>query len=204
MKKTFKYRIYPNNEQCKALDSIFEFCRFLYNCALEEKINYYKLFKEQERRYGKFSKEELGSNYSTINGNSNSLIGSYKNLVIGDSNTNTVSALDIILGNNNILDGASSSLIMGDANKMVSAHADILVKKEDSVSHFARFVYDIVLHNDGEFTNIIDAVNETLKQSANDGDSWSVTVNQDEIVIDAYGSDNRISISRIDWTELIA
>jgi hypothetical protein len=91
-----------------------------------------------------------------------------------------------------------------DTNKIISVHADILIKKTGSVSNFARFIYDIVLHNDGEFTNIIDAVNETLKQSANDGDSWSVTVNQDEIVIDAYGSDNRISISRIDWTELIA
>ena len=41
---SYKYRIYPNDIQRKALDSTFGFCRFLYNCALEERISYYKKY----------------------------------------------------------------------------------------------------------------------------------------------------------------
>jgi len=41
---SYKYRIYPNDIQRKALDSTFGFCRSLYNCALEERISYYKKY----------------------------------------------------------------------------------------------------------------------------------------------------------------
>ena len=44
MKRTYKYRIYPNKEQCAALQSIFWFYRFLYNSALEERKAYYKKY----------------------------------------------------------------------------------------------------------------------------------------------------------------
>ena len=44
MQKAFKYRLYPNKEQRKALFSIFKFCRFLYNSALQERISYYKKY----------------------------------------------------------------------------------------------------------------------------------------------------------------
>ena len=44
MQKAFKYRLYPNKEQRKALFSIFKFCRFLYNSALQERISYYKTY----------------------------------------------------------------------------------------------------------------------------------------------------------------
>jgi len=46
MKRTYKYRICPTKEQRAALQSIFWFCRFLYNSALEERKSHYK-------RYGK-------------------------------------------------------------------------------------------------------------------------------------------------------
>jgi putative transposase len=42
MLRTFKYRIYLNNIQREALNSHLNFCRFLYNNALEERIKYYK------------------------------------------------------------------------------------------------------------------------------------------------------------------
>jgi putative transposase len=42
MKRSFKYRLYPNFKQQKVLFEIFGFCRFLYNSALEERISYYK------------------------------------------------------------------------------------------------------------------------------------------------------------------
>ena len=48
MQRTFKYKIYPNIEQRKALFNIFDFCRFLYNSALEERINFYKLTKSSK------------------------------------------------------------------------------------------------------------------------------------------------------------
>jgi putative transposase len=42
MKRTFKYRLYPNNKQYEVLYNQFNFCCFLYNCALEERISFYK------------------------------------------------------------------------------------------------------------------------------------------------------------------
>jgi putative transposase len=44
VKRTYKYRIYPNKMQREALHGIFDFCRFLYNSALEERISHYKIF----------------------------------------------------------------------------------------------------------------------------------------------------------------
>ena len=42
--KSFKYRLYPTEAQSKKIDNSFDLCRFLYNCALEERISYYKHF----------------------------------------------------------------------------------------------------------------------------------------------------------------
>lgn len=47
MKKSFKYRIYPNDSQIKSLEKTFNLCRFLYNSSLEERISYYQ-------KYGKY------------------------------------------------------------------------------------------------------------------------------------------------------
>lgn len=44
MNRSYKYRIYPDKIQRKALDEAFSFCRNLYNCALEERISYYKTY----------------------------------------------------------------------------------------------------------------------------------------------------------------
>lgn len=42
MLKAFKYRLYPNREQRKAIDFTLERCRLLYNRLLEERIHAYK------------------------------------------------------------------------------------------------------------------------------------------------------------------
>jgi len=42
MKKTFKYRLYPNKQQEEILNSSIEVCRHLYNCCLGERIDAYK------------------------------------------------------------------------------------------------------------------------------------------------------------------
>ena len=42
MKKTFKYRLYPNKTQIKCIDEQFYEARNLYNCALEHRITVYK------------------------------------------------------------------------------------------------------------------------------------------------------------------
>ena len=41
---TFKYRLYPNDSQIKSLEKTFDLCRNLYNCALQERISFYKSF----------------------------------------------------------------------------------------------------------------------------------------------------------------
>jgi putative transposase len=46
MKRSYKYRIYPNKLQREALQQIFWFCRFLYNNALEQRIAYYKRYQK--------------------------------------------------------------------------------------------------------------------------------------------------------------
>ncbi|MEZ4606264.1 MAG: helix-turn-helix domain-containing protein [Deinococcales bacterium] len=40
--KAFKYRIYPNKGQEQKLLWTLDQCRFLYNCALEQRIRAYK------------------------------------------------------------------------------------------------------------------------------------------------------------------
>lgn len=44
MNRNFKYRIYPNQAQSAELSNILDLCRNLYNCALEERISFYKKF----------------------------------------------------------------------------------------------------------------------------------------------------------------
>jgi putative transposase len=44
MRRSFKYRIYPNSQQIEILEKNLNFCSFLYNNALEESISYYKHF----------------------------------------------------------------------------------------------------------------------------------------------------------------
>jgi putative transposase len=46
MKLSYKYRIYPNKKQVEVLEKNFNFCRYLYNCALQERKNYYLKFKK--------------------------------------------------------------------------------------------------------------------------------------------------------------
>jgi putative transposase len=41
---TYRYRIYPTNSQIKRLEETFGACRFLYNCALQERISYYNKY----------------------------------------------------------------------------------------------------------------------------------------------------------------
>lgn len=45
MIRAFKYKLRINKLQRISLEEMFEFCRFLYNCALEERIKYHKLAK---------------------------------------------------------------------------------------------------------------------------------------------------------------
>ena len=42
MRLSFKYRIYPTKAQIKIIEENFEFCRVLYNCNLEDRINDFK------------------------------------------------------------------------------------------------------------------------------------------------------------------
>ena len=46
MRLSYKYRIYPNQQQTEKLQEVFGFCRFLYNSALEERIGHYRKYKE--------------------------------------------------------------------------------------------------------------------------------------------------------------
>ena len=46
MIRSYKYRIYLNKTQTSEIENQFYFCRFLYNCALEEKISSYKAYKK--------------------------------------------------------------------------------------------------------------------------------------------------------------
>ena len=45
MRLTYKYRLYPNNEQERRLQSTLNTCRLLYNSALEEQGEAYRLQK---------------------------------------------------------------------------------------------------------------------------------------------------------------
>jgi transposase len=42
MRKTFKYRLYSNQDTLKRSEEWLNLCRFLYNCALEQRISAYK------------------------------------------------------------------------------------------------------------------------------------------------------------------
>lgn len=42
MKKTYRYRIYPNQSQVILINKTFGCCRFIYNKMLEDKISYYQ------------------------------------------------------------------------------------------------------------------------------------------------------------------
>src|SRR5208282_2189182 len=44
MKLSYKYRLCLNQEQTKVMQKIFNFCCFLYNSALQERISYYNIF----------------------------------------------------------------------------------------------------------------------------------------------------------------
>ena len=44
MLRTYKYRLYPTDSQIKRLEETFDSCRFLYNCALQERISHYKKY----------------------------------------------------------------------------------------------------------------------------------------------------------------
>ena len=46
MRRSYKFRIYPNKNQTKSLEKTFAFCRFLYNSALEERISFHKKYDE--------------------------------------------------------------------------------------------------------------------------------------------------------------
>ena len=46
MKISYKYRIYPTESQQEILQKVFNFCRFLYNSALEERNSYYKKYRK--------------------------------------------------------------------------------------------------------------------------------------------------------------
>lgn len=42
MLKAYRYRLYPNRKQKKAIDRTIELCRHLYNCGLEQRIKSYR------------------------------------------------------------------------------------------------------------------------------------------------------------------
>jgi len=46
MRKSYKFRIYPNKTATKTLNQQLELCRNLYNCALEHRITAYKTAKK--------------------------------------------------------------------------------------------------------------------------------------------------------------
>jgi len=54
MRLTFKYRLYPNDNQIKRLEDTFNLCNNLYNCALQERISFYRTF-EKSRTYNQQS-----------------------------------------------------------------------------------------------------------------------------------------------------
>lgn len=51
MRKTFKYRLYPNKQQCRLLEQQLEECRWLYNRLLEERKTAWEQRQESVRLY---------------------------------------------------------------------------------------------------------------------------------------------------------
>lgn len=49
VKKNYRYRLYPNEQQKKDLDKLFGCCRYVYN----------RLIKENEKNYKSFTRGEL-------------------------------------------------------------------------------------------------------------------------------------------------
>ena len=51
MIRTSKFRLYPNDKQIKCLEKTFSLNRLVYNCALEERKSYYKIYKKSRSYY---------------------------------------------------------------------------------------------------------------------------------------------------------
>src|SRR5262244_30388 len=51
VRKTFKYRLYPNKQQCRLLEQQLEECRWLYNRLLEERKTAWEQRQESVRLY---------------------------------------------------------------------------------------------------------------------------------------------------------
>lgn len=49
IRRTYKYRIYPNQKQLEQLETVLAACRFLYNCALEERKVTYEMWKRRNK-----------------------------------------------------------------------------------------------------------------------------------------------------------
>ncbi len=60
MNLSYKYRIYPTESQAKALQSQLDFCRFLYNSALEQKKLAFKNGRAKEASFGLQCKQISG------------------------------------------------------------------------------------------------------------------------------------------------
>ena len=56
--KSFKYRMYPTEEQETLFTKTFGCCRFIYNKMLEDKIEYYKLTSATLKNYPSQYKEK--------------------------------------------------------------------------------------------------------------------------------------------------
>lgn len=71
MKKAYKYRLYPNKNQIRKLDSILDSLRFLYNCALEHRILCYKQWKYSVNWYEQCNSikeiRDFDGNFNQIN-----------------------------------------------------------------------------------------------------------------------------------------
>jgi putative transposase len=74
MKKAFKYRIYPTKKQETAIEQTLDICRELYNAALQERRDAYKLagksityaIQQNQLPEIKKSRNDLNSVYSQV------------------------------------------------------------------------------------------------------------------------------------------
>ncbi len=63
---TYKFRIYPNDQQIAILEEIIETCRLLYNQSLEERLKDEGLkYYEQKRKLTQIRKKPCGEGTST-------------------------------------------------------------------------------------------------------------------------------------------
>ena len=51
MKKSYKFRIYPNNKQKRLIEKTFVCCRFIYNYFLDKRIKLYEIDKQSISGY---------------------------------------------------------------------------------------------------------------------------------------------------------